>query len=113
MVEHAGNRESKVDQQWAAKLRSGHEERARKLQQSMANAPKGSDGKLHPNKVLSALQQAIGNDSVIITDGGDFLAFARVGLNAPMMLDPGPFGCICHVVAYGIPARLPYTHTPV
>ena len=25
------------------------------------------------NKVLSALQQAIGNDSVVITDGGDFL----------------------------------------
>ena len=61
-----------------------------KLQQSMANAPKGSDGKLHPNKVLSALQQAIGNDSVVITDGGDFLAFARVGLSAPLMLDPGP-----------------------
>jgi len=48
MVEHAGNRESKVDRQWAAKLRGGHEERAKKLQQSMANAPKGSDGKLHP-----------------------------------------------------------------
>src|SRR5258708_20021956 len=60
MVEHAGNRESKVDQQWAAKLRSGHEERARKLQQSMANAPKGSDGNLHPNKVLPALHQPIG-----------------------------------------------------
>ena len=75
MVEHAGNRESKVDRQWAAKLRGGHEERAKKLQQSMANAPKGSDGKLHPNKVLSALQQAIGNNSVVITDGGDFLAF--------------------------------------
>jgi acetolactate synthase-1/2/3 large subunit len=34
MVEHAGNRESKVDRQWATKLRSGHEERARKLQQT-------------------------------------------------------------------------------
>src|SRR5258705_10644268 len=113
MVEHAGNRESKVDQQWAAKLRSGHEERAKKLQQSMANAPKGSDGKLHPNKVLSALQQAIGNDSVIITDGGDFLAFARVGLNAPMMLDPGPFGCIGIGVPYGIAARPAFPPKPV
>jgi acetolactate synthase I/II/III large subunit len=107
MFEHAGNRESKVDRQWAAKLRGGHLERAKMLQQSMANAPKGSDGKLHPNKVLSALQQAIGNDAVVITDGGDFLAFARVGLNAPMMLDPGPFGCIGIGVPYGIAASSP------
>ena len=113
MVEHAGNRESKVDRQWAAKLRGGHEERAKKLQQSMANAPKGSDGKLHPNKVLSALQQAIGNDSVVITDGGDFLAFARVGLSAPMMLDPGPFGCIGIGVPYGIAASLAFPDKPV
>src|ERR1700741_1592545 len=92
--ELAGNRVSEVDRQWAAKLRAGHEDRARKLQQNMASAPNGSDGKLHPNKVLSVLQEAIGNDSVVITDGGDFLAFARVGLSAPMMLDPGPYGCI-------------------
>jgi thiamine pyrophosphate-dependent acetolactate synthase large subunit-like protein len=108
MVEHAGNRESKVDRQWAAKLRGGHEQRAKKLQESMANAPNGCDGKLHPNKVLSALQQAIGNDSVVITDGGDFLAFARVGLNASMMLDPGPFGCIGIGVPYGIAASLAF-----
>jgi len=94
-------------------LRSGHEERAKKLQQSMASAPKGSDGKLHPNKVLSALQQAIGNDSVVITDGGDFLAFARVGLNAPLMLDPGPFGCIGIGVPYGIAASLAFPDKPV
>jgi acetolactate synthase-1/2/3 large subunit len=113
MVAHAGNRESKVDRLWAAKLRSGHDLRAKKLQQSMASAPNGSDGKLHPNKVLSALQQAIGNDSVVITDGGDFLAFARVGLNAPLMLDPGPFGCIGIGVPYGIAASLAFPDKPV
>ncbi len=108
MVEQAGNRESRVDRQWAAKLRSGHEARAMKLQQSMATAPEGSDGRLHPNKVLSALQQVIGQDAVVITDGGDFLAFARVGLNAPQMLDPGPFGCIGIGVPYGIAASLAF-----
>jgi acetolactate synthase I/II/III large subunit len=113
MVEHAGNRVSEVDRQWAAKLRAGHEERAKKLQQSMAAAPKGSDGKLHPNKVLSEIQKAIGNDSVVITDGGDFLAFARVGLNAPLMLDPGPFGCIGIGVPYGIAASLAFPDKPV
>src|SRR5258705_12267578 len=113
MVEHAGNGGSKVTRQAPAKLRGGHEERGKKLQQSMANAAKGSEGRLHPNKVLSALQQAIGNDSVIITDGGDFLAFARVGLNAPMMLDPGPFGCIGIGVPYGIAASLAFPDKPV
>ena len=75
---------------FSAKLRTGHEERARKLQQTMASAPKGSDGRLHPNKVLSELQQAIGNDSVIITDGG--------GRKSPAWLTIGawrsaPLGC--------------------
>ena len=113
MVEFAGNRPSGIDQQWAAKLRKGHEERAHKLQQNMASAPRGSDGKLHPNKVLSALQEAIGNDSVIVTDGGDFLSFARVGLTAPRMLDPGPFGCIGIGVPYGIAASLAFPDKPV
>src|SRR6476619_1773994 len=113
MVEHAGNRASEVDRQWAAKLRTGHEERARKLQQTMASAPKGSDGRLHPNKVLSALQEAIGDDAVVITDGGDFLSFARVGLNASAMLDPGPYGCIGIGVPYGIAASLAYPDRPV
>ena len=59
MIEHAGNRPSEVDRQRAAKLRKGRKERARKLQRTMASAPAGSDGKLHPNKVLSALQEPL------------------------------------------------------
>ncbi|WP_316236928.1 thiamine pyrophosphate-binding protein [Bradyrhizobium sp. SZCCHNR1015] len=113
MVALAGNRESAVDKQWAGKLRSAHQERAAKLRQSMATAPAGSDGRLHPNRVLSALQEAIGNDAVVITDGGDFLSFARVGLSAPLMLDPGPFGCIGIGVPYGIAASLAFPDKPV
>jgi acetolactate synthase-1/2/3 large subunit len=113
MVEHAGNRASEVDHKWAATLRTGHAERAKKLQHGMATAPNGSDGKLHPNKVLSELQKAIGHDAIVITDGGDFLAFARVGLNAPLMLDPGPFGCIGIGVPYGIAASLAFPDKPV
>jgi len=113
LVEAAGNREASVDRQWAAKLRNGHEERARKLRQSMAAAPPGSDGRLHPNRVLAALQEAIGPDAIVITDGGDFLSFARVGLVAPAMLDPGPFGCIGIGVPYGIAASLAFPNRPV
>ncbi|UFZ07624.1 thiamine pyrophosphate-binding protein [Bradyrhizobium ontarionense] len=113
IVALAGNRESAVDRQWAGKLRAVHQERAAKLKQSMATAPAGSDGRLHPNRVLSALQDAIGNDAVVITDGGDFLSFARVGLSAPLMLDPGPFGCIGVGVPYGIAASLAFPDRPV
>ena len=113
LVEAAGNRASSVDKQWTAKLRAGHEERARKLRQSMANAPVGSDGRLHPNKVLAALQDAMGSNAIVVTDGGDFLSFARIGLSAPTMLDPGPFGCIGVGVPYGIAASLACPDRPV
>jgi acetolactate synthase-1/2/3 large subunit len=113
IVETAGNRAPTLDKQWVAKLRSGHEERARKLQHTMASTPVGSDGRLHPNRVLAALQQGIGEEAIVITDGGDFLSFSRVGLNAPAMLDPGPFGCIGVGVPYGVAASLAYPDRPV
>ena len=108
IVATAGNRPSAVDRSWAAKLRSGHLERAAKLRQSMAATPEGSDGRLHPNKVLAAIQDRLGNDAIVINDGGDFLAFGRIGLSAPTMLDPGPFGCIGVGVPYGIAAALAF-----
>ncbi len=113
LVAAAGNRASSVDRAWAEKLHAGHEERARKLRRSMAATPPGSDGRLHPNRVLAALQDAMGPDAIVVTDGGDFLSFARVGLSAPAMLDPGPFGCIGVGVPYGIAASLAFPDRPV
>ena len=113
LVDAAGNRPSAVDKEWAAKLRANHESRAAKLQGTLTTAAPGRDGKLHPNRVIGALGQAIGPDAIVITDGGDFLAFARVGLNAPTMLDPGPFGCIGVGVPYGIAAALAFSDRPV
>jgi acetolactate synthase I/II/III large subunit len=113
LVEHAGNRPSGVDREWAGKLRRAHEERATKLQQTMATAPAGKDGRLHPNRVLAALQQAIDDDAIVITDGGDFLSFARVGLSGSQMLDPGPFGCIGVGVPYGVAASLAFPERQV
>jgi acetolactate synthase-1/2/3 large subunit len=106
LVESAGNRPSAVDRGWAEKLRAGHESRAAKLRTTMAEAPAGKDGRLHPNTVIAALQEAVGQDAIVVTDGGDFLSFARVGLSASTMLDPGPFGCIGVGVPYGIAASL-------
>lgn len=108
IVAAAGNRRSSVDRDWVAKLRAGHEERAAKLRKTMAGAAEGSDGRLHPNKVLAAIQDRLGETAIVINDGGDFLAFGRVGLSAPTMLDPGPFGCIGVGVPYGIAASLAF-----
>lgn len=106
IVEAAGNRESAADRGWAEKLRATHEERSGKLRKTMAGTPPGSDGRVHPNKVLSELQARMDPNAIVVTDGGDFLAFARVGLSAPTVLDPGPFGCIGVGVPYGIAASL-------
>jgi len=113
LVEAAGNRSASVDRAWAKGLRAGHEERARKLRHAMATAPLGSDGRLHPNRVIAALQDAMGPEAIVITDGGDFLSFARIGLSAPAMLDPGSFGCIGVDVPYGIAASLAFPDRPV
>ncbi|MFG1374963.1 thiamine pyrophosphate-dependent enzyme [Xanthobacter oligotrophicus] len=113
LLETAGNTAPKVDPAWADKLREGHRGRAAKLRQSMASTPAGADGRMHPNTLLAALQDAVGRDAVVITDGGDFLSFGRVGLSADAMLDPGPFGCIGVGVPYGIAASLEYPDRPV
>ena len=106
IVAAAGNRASAVDRAWAGKLRAGHQERAAKLRQTMAASPEGKDGRLHPNKVLAAIQDRLDPTAIVINDGGDFLAFGRVGLSTSTMLDPGPFGCIGVGVPYGIAASL-------
>lgn len=108
IVSSAGNRPSAVDGAWAGKLRAGHLERAAKLRRSMSATPEGKDGRLHPNKVFAAIQDRLGDDAIVINDGGDFLAFGRIGLSAPTMLDPGPFGCIGVGVPYGIAAALAF-----
>jgi acetolactate synthase-1/2/3 large subunit len=55
----------------------------------------------------------MGDNAVVVTDGGDFLSFARIGLSAPTMLDPGSFGCIGIGVPYGIAASLACPDRPV
>ena len=79
----------------------------------MRAAPPGRDGRLHPNRLLAALQDKLDQDAVVVVDGGDFLSFARVGLSAPTMLDPGPFGCIGIGVPFGIAASLAFPQRPV
>jgi acetolactate synthase-1/2/3 large subunit len=106
IVNVAKGRAPSVDRAWADGLRAKHEERARKLQDTMKTAPADSQGRIHPNRVLAELQAQLKPDAVVVADGGDFLSFARVGLACSTYLDPGSLGCIGVGTAFGIAASL-------
>lgn len=106
LLAQAGDRAPATDREWAARHRAGHDARAAKLVQAMSNAPAGSDGLMHPNRLLAALREALPQDAVVVADGGDFLSFARVGLPASTYLDPGPLGCIGVGTPFGVAASL-------
>ena len=80
ILEAAGNRVPATDLAWGQGLREKHNQRSEKLVTTMRNAEPGSDGLMHPNRVLAALRDALPDDAIVIADGGDFLSFARVGL---------------------------------
>jgi len=106
IVKAAGERASAVDRTWTAALRAQHEQRAAKLRSSMATAAPGRDGRMHPTRLLAALQDQLPANATLIADGGDFLSFARVGLRAGTYLDPGSLGCLGIGVPFGIAASL-------
>ncbi len=113
MVQAAGTRAMSADRTWLATTRQKHEERANKLRQSMQTAEPGSDGRIHPNRVLGELQKQLEPDAIVIADGGDFLSFARVGLPASTYLDPGSLGCIGVGTPFGIAASLAFPERQV
>ncbi|MDQ6620405.1 MAG: thiamine pyrophosphate-binding protein [Pseudomonadota bacterium] len=112
IVERAAARAPAVDRDWVNRTRARHLERVQKLQRTMADTPSGSDGRMHPNQLLAAIQRKLDKDSVVIADGGDFLSFARVALSGGVYLDPGPLGCIGvgtpfgNAVSLALPDRL-------
>lgn len=106
ILDEAGDREPATDRTWSSELRTKHCARSEKLYRTMHEAAPGSDGLMHPNRLLAALRDAIPKDSVIVADGGDFLSFARVGLPATTYLDPGSLGCIGVGTPFGIAASL-------
>lgn len=113
MLKLAGNRQAATDTQWIQSLREKHLGRSTKLEQSMREAPPGSDGLMHPNRVLAALRDALPDNAVVVADGGDFLSFARIGLPASTYLDPGSLGCIGIGTPFGVAASLACPDRPV
>ena len=108
ILTEAGDRVPASDGSWVAALRQQHLARAEKLLTSMRSAKPGSDGLMHPNRLVAALRDALPKDAVVIADGGDFLSFARVGLPASTYLDPGSLGCIGIGTPFGVAASLAF-----
>lgn len=106
ILQAGAGRSPATERDWVQTVRSKHLERAGKLVASMKAAPPGSDGRMHPNRLLAALREALPADAVLVADGGDFLSFARVGLPASTYLDPGSLGCIGVGTPFGIAASL-------
>lgn len=106
ILQEAGDRKPASDSAWLQGVRAKHAERSDKLAVSMRQAPDGSDGRMHPNRALAALRDALPADAIVVADGGDFLSFARVGLPAATYLDPGSLGCIGVGTPFGIAASL-------
>ena len=106
LVRRGVNRTPAVDRAWAEGLRTKHLERSAALRDSMRRAADGGDGRMHPNRLLAAVQDAIGTDAIVVADGGDFLSFARVGVQCAAYLDPGSLGCIGVGTPFGIAAAL-------
>jgi len=95
-----------LDKSWTRSLRDEHVRRAAKYAGSLAEAPAGKDGHMHPNRIFAALHNSLKPDAITIADGGDILSFARMGLPSRTYLDSGTFGCLGVGVPYGIAASL-------
>ena len=106
IVDQAANRAPKTDRRWAEGLRAKHVQRAAKLKARLATEPAGSDGYMHPYRLLGAIDAALDPDTIVIADGGDILSFARIALSPGTYLDPGALGCLGVGVPFGVAAAL-------
>jgi acetolactate synthase-1/2/3 large subunit len=106
ILAQAGQRKASIDSAWVESMRELDRVRQEKLRSELADAGPGSDGAMHPYRLLGCLRDALQRDAVIIADGGDILSFARVALSGGRYLDPGGFGCLGVGVPFGIAAAL-------
>lgn len=95
-----------LDRDWADGTRAKHVARASGNNREVPQT--GKDGKIHPMAIFDALKKVADKDYIAVADGGDFLSFARVGLEAKTYLDAGAFGCLGVGVPYANAASLAF-----
>ncbi len=106
IVDEAANCAPRTDRSWTENLRAKHVERAARLKARLATEPAGSDGYMHPYRLLGAIDAALEPDTIVIADGGDILSFARIALSPGTYLDAGALGCLGVGVPFGVAAAL-------
>ena len=97
---------SALDTEWADGTRAKHVARASGGNRERPQT--GKDGKIHPMAIFDALKDVAESNYIAVADGGDFLSFARVGLEAKIYLDAGAFGCLGVGVPYANAASLAF-----
>jgi acetolactate synthase-1/2/3 large subunit len=100
----AGGRPEIIDDRWIDELCGINAAKKNALVARCEVQPPGDDGRIHPLRLLGAVNQFINDDTIITVDGGDILSFARIALKTPSYMDPGPFGCLGAGVPYAVAA---------
>jgi acetolactate synthase-1/2/3 large subunit len=95
-----------IDTEWSAAIRSENRIRQRKLTDSMSALSPDHEGLMHPLFLVNAINRHIHDDAILVTDGGDILSFARMGLRAVRSLDCGSLGCLGVGVPFATAAAL-------
>lgn len=103
----------RADTSWREHLRAEHVSRSTRYRASMAEAPAGEDGAMHPNRIFDSLLTLDLVDPVLVADGGDLLSFARLGFQPGTYLDPGSLGCLGVGVPFAVAAALEFPERPV
>ena len=94
------------DAGWIESRRAYNREKTEKFVAGMGGKPPGSDGRMHPQTLLAAVNEFIDGDTIAVADGGDILSFARAALQAETYLDPGALGCLGVGVPFATSAAL-------
>lgn len=108
-----GARPQAPDTGWSRSLRDANSAKRRQYLAGMRERAPGSDNRMHPDRLLAALNERIDDDTVTVADGGDILSFARVGLRSSTFLDCGPLGCLGVGVPFATAAALACPHRTV
>ena len=94
------------DATWIESMRAYNREKTEKFMAGLGRQSRGSDGRMHPQSLLAALNEFIDGDTIVVADGGDILSFARAALRAETYLDPGALGCLGVGVPFATSAAL-------
>ncbi len=102
-----GTDPGELDEGWIEGLRSKHRDRI--AAGAARSGPQiGEDGRIHPAAVFDAIREVAAPDYIGVADGGDFLSFARIGLDTTTYLDAGAFGCLGVGVPFANAAALAF-----